>query len=461
MPDTLLNNDTIAAIATPYGMAGIGIIRISGSRSLETAEKLFRSSKNKKIESHKLYHGHFIESSGEVLDEVLLSYMKAPHSYTREDIIEINSHSGPVLLSRMLQIILSQDIRLAKPGEFTFRAFMNGRIDLLQAEAVMDIVNARSERGIVLSNRQMSGTPGEQIKDLRDKVLSLLSIAEVAIDYPEEEIGTETIDDSISQLENEIIKPIEEIIASHSARKIWVEGIETVIVGRVNAGKSSLLNRLIKEEKAIVSSVPGTTRDLIETTIYIKGIPLKVTDTAGLREGKGEIEKIGINLSRKKFKEADIALIMIDQSRSLNEDDRDIITSMDTDNSIVILNKNDLPSRIDEKEFNEITGDVPVVIISALTGDGIDLLKDKIAEKIITSDAGTENHLVPNIRQKTALMKALEHFRTAVSNLKEGLPMEIISFDLKSGIEKLEEITGENSGDDLYDKIFSEFCLGK
>ncbi len=461
MPYNLFDNDTIAAIATPYGKAGIGIIRISGPLSLATAEKLFRSSKNKKIESHRLYHGHFIEPSGEILDEVLLSYMKAPGSYTREDIVEINTHSGPVLLTRILQVILNQGIRLAKPGEFTFRAFINGRIDLLQAEAVMDIVNARSERGIILSNRQMQGEPGEQIKNLRDKVLGLLAMTEVAIDYPEEDIGSDSIDDAISELENEVIKPIEEIVASHSSRKIWVEGIDTVIVGRVNAGKSSLLNRLIKEEKAIVSSMPGTTRDLIETTIYIKGIPLKITDTAGLRDGKGEIEKIGINLSRKKFKEADIALIVIDQSRPLNDDDRNIISSMDSATSILILNKNDLPSRINEQEFRETAGEVAAVKISALTGEGIDTLRDIIAEKIISTDAGIENHLVPNVRQKTALMKALEQFRNAVSNLKEGYPMEIISFDLKSGIEQLEEITGETSDDDLYDKIFSQFCLGK
>jgi tRNA modification GTPase len=461
MPDKLLDNDTIAAIATPYGMAGIGIIRISGPISLKIAEKLFRSSKDKKIESHRLYHGYFMDPSGEILDEVLLSYMKAPNTYTREDIVEINSHSGPVLLSRILQTILHQGIRLAQPGEFTFRAFINGRIDLLQAEAVMDIVNARSERGIILSNRQMTGTSGEQIRELRNKVMDLLAIAEVAIDYPEEEVGAGSIDEAVFQLENEVIRPIEEIVASHSSRKIWVEGIDTVIVGRVNAGKSSLLNRLIREEKAIVSHVPGTTRDLIETTIYIRGIPLKITDTAGLRDGKGDIEKIGINLSRKKFKEADIALIVIDQSRPLNGDDRKIISSMDKTNSIVILNKNDLPSRIDERELKKLTGDVSVISTSALNGDGIEALRDKIADKIISTDAGVENHLVPNLRQKTALMEALEHFRNAVFNLRENSPMEIISFDLKSGIEKLEEITGETSGDDLYDRIFSQFCLGK
>lgn len=461
MPDSLFDNDTIAAIATPYGMAGVGIIRISGPMSKGVAERLFRSSKNKKIESHQLYHGHIVEPSGKILDEALLSYMKAPHSYTREDVVEINSHSGPLLLARLLQTILDQDVRLAKPGEFTYRAFINGRIDLLQAEAVMDLINARSERGIILSNRQMTGKPGNQIKEIRDEVLDLLALAEVAIDYPEEDSIIFPTNESISTLEKKIIKPIEEIVESHSSRKIWIEGIDTVITGRVNTGKSSLLNCLINEQKAIVSPIPGTTRDLIETTLYVKGIPLKITDTAGLRDGEGEIEKIGINLSKKKFKEADIALVVIDQSRPLNDDDRKILSNMDREKSIVILNKTDLPEKIDKGELGSITGDTVMVKVSALTSDGLDNLRDSIADKIISTDTGIENHLIPNIRQKNILSKALEHFRNTVKNLKQHYPMEIISFDLKSGIDKLEEITGESSNDDIYDRIFSQFCLGK
>ncbi len=461
MTDSMLNNDTIAAIATPYGLAGIGIIRISGPLSLETAKKLFRSSGNKEIKSHMLHHGHLVDPSGEIIDEVLLSYMKAPNSFTREDVVEINSHSGPVLLSKILQTVLDRGVRMAKPGEFTFRAFVNGRIELLQAEAVMDLINSRSERGIIISNRQLNGTPGKQINDLKDKALGILAMTEVAIDYPEEDLGSETISDAVDTLLNGIIKPVTKMIASHSSRKIWVEGIDTVIVGRVNAGKSSLLNRLIEEEKAIVSSVPGTTRDLIETTVYIKGIPLKITDTAGLRDSTEEIEKIGISLSRKKFKEADIVLAVFDQSRPLNDDDKEIINSMDKNNSIVILNKSDLNAQFDEKEIKDLAENVPAVKISARTGEGIDTLRDKIADKIVSSDSGLDNHLIPNIRHKDALLKALEHFKDAASNLENNSPMEIISFDLKSGIEQFEEITGEGSPDDLYDKIFSEFCLGK
>lgn len=457
----LPENDTIAAIATPYGMAGIGIIRISGPLSLTIAKRLFRSSKKKSIESHRLYHGHLIDPSGEIIDEVLLSYMKAPHTYTREDVIEINSHSGPVLLSKILEVILAQGIRLAKPGEFTFRAFINNRIDLIQAEAVMDLINAKSERGITLSNRQISGESGKEIKTLRNKALDLLAMAEVAIDYPEEEVITHDRESMLLTLERDIIKPVEKIISSHSSRKIWIEGIDTVIIGRVNTGKSSLLNRLIKEEKAIVSPIPGTTRDLIETTLYIKGIPFRITDTAGLREGKDAIELIGINLARKKLEEADIALAVIDRSRPLDENDRELLSSLDSNKCIIIMNKVDLPKVIDEEEIRELAGSATIVKISALTGEGVDILEESIVDKIIDSDTSLENHLVPNIRQKTALSKALGHFQNATSNLMQGQPMEIIAVDLKSGIENLEEVTGESSGDDLYDRIFSNFCLGK
>jgi tRNA modification GTPase len=457
----LPENDTIAAIATPYGMAGIGIIRISGPLSLTIAKRLFRSSKNKTIESHRLHHGHLIDPSGVIIDEVLLSYMKAPATYTREDIVEINSHSGPVLLSRILQVILEQGIRLAKPGEFTFRAFLNNRIDLIQAEGVMDLINAKSERGIILSNRQISGESGKEIRNLRNKTLDLLAMAEVAIDYPEEESDLHSKEVMQLQLVEEIIKPVEKIISSHTLRKIWIEGIDTVIIGRVNAGKSSLLNRLIREEKAIVSPIPGTTRDLIETTLYIKGIPFKITDTAGLREGKDAIELIGINLARKKLKEADIALAVIDQSRPLDENDRELLSGLDSNKCIIILNKCDLPKAVKEEEIRELAGESAIVKISALTGEGIDMLEERIVEKIIDSDTGLENHFVPNIRQKTALSKALGHFQNAATNLGHGYPMEIIAVDLKSGIENLEEVTGETSGDDLYDRIFSNFCLGK
>ncbi|NLA74812.1 MAG: tRNA uridine-5-carboxymethylaminomethyl(34) synthesis GTPase MnmE, partial [Deltaproteobacteria bacterium] len=436
----LPENDTIAAIATPYGMAGIGIIRISGALSYAIAQRLFRSSRDKKIESHRLYHGHFIDpSSGDSIDEILLSYMKAPKTYTREDIVEINSHSGPMLLSRILQVILDQGVRLAKPGEFTFRAFLNNRIDLMQAEAVMDLINARSEQGIILSNRQMRGEAGKEVKELRNRALDLLAMAEVAIDYPEEESISHSRETMRSALERDIIMPVQKIVSSHSLRKIWIEGIEAVIIGRVNTGKSSLLNRLINEEKAIVSPLPGTTRDLIETTLYIKGIPFKITDTAGLRQGRDAIELIGINLARKKLKEADIALAVIDRSRPLDENDRELLASIKDGKCIIILNKIDLPGAVDEEEIRHAAGEAAIVKISALTGEGIDMLEECIVNKVSETDTAVENHLVPNRRQKEALSKVLGFFQGTLSNLGHGQPMEIIAVDLRAAVESLEQ----------------------
>ncbi len=463
MPYDTLSNDTIAAISTSYGIAGVGIIRISGPDSKNIVHRLFRPSKEtEKINDRHLHHGYFIDpSSGNVLDEILLSFMKAPHSYTREDVVEINSHSGPVLLSKILHIILNNGARLAEPGEFTFRAYINGRIDLTQAEAVMDLVNAKSERGLILTGRQLKGDLAEKIKDLQQNVVNLLAVAEVAIDFPEEENEILSRERIAELLEKTVIAPIDEMISAYSGRKVWMEGIDTVIAGRVNAGKSSLLNRLLNEEKAIVTSVPGTTRDIIETTIYIKGIPLRLMDTAGMRQGRGEIERIGIELSKKKLKEADLVLAVIDQSRPLNLDDRELLSSINKKDSIVILNKSDLPARVKRPEVEALTGDIPITSISALTGEGIGRLRDIIADRITNNDMSVESSLIPNLRHKMALSKASAYFNDAAANLKHKAPMEIISVDLKAGLENLELITGESANDELYESIFSRFCLGK
>ncbi|MFC1840785.1 tRNA uridine-5-carboxymethylaminomethyl(34) synthesis GTPase MnmE [Thermodesulfobacteriota bacterium] len=463
MSYTPLANDTIAAISTSYGIAGVGIIRISGPDSKTIADRLFRPSKKTGIINNRhLHHGYFIDpSSGSVMDEILLSYMKAPHSYTREDVVEINSHSGPVLLSMLLQIVINQGVRLAEPGEFTFRAYINGRIDLTQAEAVMDLVNAKSERGLILTSRQLKGDLGEKIKDFQHEITNILAMTEAAIDFPEEEAEILPREQIIDILEKTITSSIDEIISAYSGRKVWMEGIDTVIAGRVNAGKSSILNRFLNEEKAIVTPVPGTTRDVIETTIYIKGIPLRLMDTAGIREGRGEIERIGIELSKKKLEEADLVLAVIDQSRPLNDDDKNLLSLINEKDSIIILNKNDLPSRVKKSEIKVFAQEIPITSISALTGDEIDTLRNIIADKIIDNDMSAESTIVPNLRHKKALSKARDYFNDAVTNLKSRAPMEIISVDLKGGLENLETITGESAGDELYDSIFSQFCLGK
>ena len=318
-----LDDDTIAAIATPIGQAGIGIIRISGPRAYEIAEKIFEP-KNPipGMLSHRLYLGHLCHpSSGDLIDEVLLSFMKAPHSYTREDVIEINSHSGYLLLSKILQIIIEQGARLARPGEFTLRAFLNGRIDLTQAEAVMDLINSKSDRGLHLASQQTRGSFRRELDGLRQSVVDILAHVETAIDFPEEETSILSRQQTACQIEEEAIKPIEALIEASARKRVWVDGINTVIVGRVNSGKSSLLNRLLDDERAIVTPIPGTTRDIIESFITIEGIPLRLMDTAGFRTVKDEAERIGLYLTEQKLTEADLLLVVIDQSRRLNQDD--------------------------------------------------------------------------------------------------------------------------------------------
>jgi tRNA modification GTPase len=464
MPYDPMNKDTIAAIATPFGQAGIGIVRISGALSRKIAERIFKPRKDiKDLESHHLYLGRLIDPfSGEMVDEVLLSFMKAPQSYTREDVVEINSHSGPVLLSRILQIVLKEGARLAKPGEFTFRAFSNGRIDLTQAEATVDLINSRSDNGLIMASRQIRGELRKKIEDLRQKALEILAHTEVTIDFSEEESVVMARKDIASFMERELIEPIGKIISAHARRRIWMDGIVTVIAGRVNVGKSSLLNLLLNEQRAIVTPIPGTTRDVIESTIYIEGLPFRLMDTAGLRKVRGKVEKIGINLSEQKLREADLSLLLVDQSRSLNEDDIGILSKAQKEKSLIIINKIDLPSRLDEEFLRGISEDRPIVKISALTGEGITDLYGAIRDKVIEMDIDTSSlSLAPNLRHKEALMEASKYFKTAVLNTMEGYPMEIIAVDIHSGLLALAEITGETGSEDLYNKIFSEFCLGK
>jgi tRNA modification GTPase len=458
------DRDTIAAVATPIGQAGIGIVRLSGQRAGEIAEKIFRPKRPAKgLQSHHLYLGDLIDpSSDQMIDEVLLTLMKAPHSYTREDVVEINSHSGYLLLSTILQIVLNEGARLAKPGEFTFRAFINGRIDLTQAEAIVDLINSKSERGLQLASEQIRGEFRAEIEGLRKKVVEILAHTEVAIDFPEEEYGDISREEAAQWIAKDLVEPVEDIMAAHAQRKIWMDGINTVIVGRVNAGKSSLLNRLLNEPRAIVTPIPGTTRDIIESTINIEGIPIRLMDTAGFRKVKGEVEKIGINLTKEKLASADLSLIVIDQSRPLNQDDLNIIAQAEKKKSLILINKVDLATRMSEDELDAVLDGMRVVKISALTGEGIDGLRKAIRDHIITADVdSTSSRLAPNLRHRAALTDAFKYFSNASGNMREGLPLEVIALDLNSGLEALGEIIGETTNDEIIDKIFSDFCLGK
>jgi len=387
--------------------------------------------------------------------------MRAPHTYTREDVLEINSHSGYALLSKILEIILGQGARLARPGEFTLRAFLNGRIDLTQAEAVIDLINSRSERGLYLASRQIQGSFKGEIEGLRQRATHILARAEVAIDFPEEEPDLAFREEETEEIAKDLINPIEALIEAYESR-IWVDGINTVIAGRVNAGKSSLLNRLLNEQRAIVTPIPGTTRDIIESTINIEGIPLKLMDTAGFRRVNDEVERLGINLTKRKLKESDFVLIVIDQSRPLGQDDLDTILQSRGKKALIAINKIDLPSRLGQGADSEALSLFPSVKISALTGQGLDQLKKAMKNCILEGRLDTTSSLaVPNLRHRHALHNALQFFKAAERRTREEAPMEIIAFELRSGLDALGEITGETTSDEVLDSIFSQFCLGK
>jgi len=457
------NPDTIAAVATPAGQAGIGIVRMSGPKARKIADKIFRPRYPvDSYQSHRLYLGHLIDpASGTAIDEVFVAYMAAPQTYTREDVVEINSHSGPLLLEQILKILLREGVRLAKPGEFTFRAFMNGRIDLTQAEAIIDLINAQSERGLQLASNQIHGRLRAEIETLRQKAVDLLAHIEVAIDFPEEEVSLLHREETGSRVQTDLIEPVSRILARYGERKLWLEGLKTVIVGRVNAGKSSLLNRLINEEKAMVTPIPGTTRDVIESTIHMDGLPLRLMDTAGFRKVRGKLEKIGIHRAEQKMEEADLVLLVIDRSRPLQSEDLDLLARVQKKKALVVLNKIDLPARVTEEALESAAVGLARVRISALKGDGIEELRKAIRDEIDSGVDTTDLGVAPSLRHKEALDRASGHFQKSVSNLREGLPLEIVAADLQEGLEALGEIVGETTNEDVLDRIFSRFCIGK
>jgi len=457
------NPDTIAAVATPAGQAGIGIVRMSGPKAREIAENIFRPrTPVDAFQSHRLYLGHLIDpASGTAIDEVLVAYMAAPHTYTREDVVEINSHSGPLLLEQILKILLREGVRPAKPGEFTFRAFMNGRVDLTQAEAIIDLINAQSERGLQLASNQIHGRLRAEIETLRQKTVDLLAHVEVAIDFPEEDVSLLHREETAGRVQTDLLDPVSRILARYGERKLWLEGLKTVIAGRVNAGKSSLLNRLINEEKAMVTPIPGTTRDVIESTIHMEGLPLRLMDTAGFRKGRGKLEKIGIHRAEQKMEEADLVLLVIDQSRPLQSEDLELLARVQKKKAVVVLNKIDLPARVNEEAFERAAVGLTQVRISALKGDGIEELRKAIRDEITTEIDTSDLGVAPSLRHKEALDRASDHFQKSVSNLREGLPFEIVAADLQEGLEALGEIVGETTNEEVLDRIFSRFCIGK
>lgn len=461
-----MKQDTIAAISTPLGYSGIGIVRMSGEESFLIARKIFLPGRKRKIcwnRSFKMHYGWIVDpGTKEVVDEVLLSLMKAPHTYTREDIVEINCHGGPVALRRVLDICLSQGARLAKPGEFTLRAFLNGRIDLSQAESVLDIVQAETEKSLKMAVNALRGNFSKIINRLRDKMVDLLSCIEAEIDFSEEEIEILTGEEKEKKVQ-EFLKDIKELIEKAKTSQIYREGIKVVIFGKVNVGKSSLLNYLLEKERAIVSSIPGTTRDTIEEIINIEGYPCRIIDTAGFCQAKEELEKESVRRTLISLKQADIVILMVDGSSPLEKQDFEIFSFVKElkKDIIPVINKIDLPLKIKEEILKKIFPSFSPVKISATKGINIEKLRERIKDLILKKLVPSSDEFMINLRHKNLLEKTHTCLERAQKALKEKLSEEFIAVELKEAIGYLDEITGKKLEGEVLERIFSNFCKGK
>lgn len=454
---------TIAAIATAPGEGGIGIVRISGSQAADVADALFHTKKIKSFheaEPYRLYFGHVVRKDQRV-DEGLAVYMKAPHSYTGEDVVEIQIHGSTEALRETLELALENGALPASRGEFTKRAFLNGRLDLTQAEAVMDIIEARGSAALSQAESHLSGALSRFVKMSRDELTDLITKLEVTIDYPEEDLEDLT-NEQIGEGLDGIEKSLSSLLKRSEEGRIIKDGLRTAIVGRPNAGKSSLLNALLQEDRAIVTDIPGTTRDTIEESIKIGGVPLVLMDTAGLRETDNKVEKIGIERAKKSMEQADLVLAVIDGSHPLEKEDRELLSSLKGRKSMVILNKYDLPQEVDEEEIKALAGDAPVVSLSARYGSGMEELEEALRRLTETQDRDAGRRLfLTNLRHVDLVKKALEAVRRAQQSLQDGMPADCITVDLVEAWNRMGEITGETVDNELINKIFERFCVGK
>lgn len=455
--------DTIAAVATSIGEGGISIIRVSGDKALKIVSSIFKGKNDRSLEDIKSYtmrYGHIIDKTdGEVIDEVIVSYMKGPRSFTAEDTIEINCHGGVVSTNRVLEEVIKAGARIAEPGEFTKRAFLNGRIDLSQAEAVIDIIRAKTDLSMKSALAQSEGRISREINKLRHRLLGVIAHIEATVDFPEDDLE-EITSDKVTEDLIHINEELRGLLATANEGKILREGLNVVIVGKPNVGKSSLLNAILMENRAIVTEVAGTTRDVIEEYINIDGIPIKIIDTAGIRETEDVVEKIGVERSKEKINEADLIILMLDLSRELDDEDKEIIRYIKDRKYILILNKADLETRLDKKEIAELNPD-NIIETSARTGEGIDELKRLIKEMFFRGEVSATEVMITNNRHKEALLRAKERCEAALFTLNSRLSIDLASIDVRSAWSHLGEITGETLEEDLIDKIFSEFCIGK
>ncbi|MBR0008858.1 MULTISPECIES: tRNA uridine-5-carboxymethylaminomethyl(34) synthesis GTPase MnmE [Bacillus] len=458
--------DTIAAISTPMGEGAIAIVRLSGPEAIQIADKIYKGPKGKtlsSVESHTIHYGHIVDRpSDRVVEEVMVSVLKAPRTFTREDVIEINCHGGIVTVNQVLQLALREGARLAEPGEFTKRAFLNGRIDLSQAEAVMDLIRAKTDRAMNVAMNQMEGRLSALVRRLRSEILETLAHVEVNIDYPEYDDVEEMTHQILVEKATAVKKEIETLLRTSEQGKILREGLSTVIIGRPNVGKSSLLNSFVHEAKAIVTDIPGTTRDVIEEYVNVRGVPLRLVDTAGIRETEDIVERIGVERSRQVLKEADLILLVLNYSEELSDEDVKLFEAVEGMDVIVILNKTDLEAKIDTERVRELANGRPVVTTSLLKEEGINDLEEAIQSLFYTGaiESGDLTY-VSNTRHISILQQAKRAIEDALSGIEQDVPIDMVQIDLTRCWELLGEIIGDSVHESLIDQLFSQFCLGK
>lgn len=462
-----MDDETIAAISTPMGEGAIAIVRLSGGNAIDIASRLFHGKSGNAlcdVMSHTMHYGTIIDPETETsrtVEEVMVSVMRAPKTFTRENIVEINCHGGLVSVNRVLELTLRHGARLAEPGEFTKRAFLNGRIDLSQAEAVMDLIRSKTDRAMNVAMGQMEGRLSELIKRLRQTLLETVAHVEVNIDYPEYD-AEEMTHDWLLEKTRSVRHEIEQLQTTARQGKILREGLSTVIIGRPNVGKSSLLNSLVHENKAIVTEVPGTTRDVIEEYVSIRGVPLRLLDTAGIRETEDIVERMGVDRSRKVLKEADLTLLLLNYHEALSEEDEKLFAAVEGMDAIIVVNKSDLSHNLSLERVREMAGDLPVITTSLLEDKGIDQLEEAIADMFFNGEVeAADATYVSNSRHVALLNQAYTAIGEAISAIEAGMPVDMAQIDLTRTWEILGEIVGDTVSDGLIDQLFSQFCLGK
>ncbi len=457
------NMETIAAISTAIGESGISIVRMSGNKSIEIANKIFKPHGKKSIkeaENRKFLYGHIVENN-EILDEVLVVKFLAPHSYTAEDMVEIHAHGGIISVRRILNLLLKEGARLADRGEFTKRGFLNGRIDLTQAEAVIDMIKAKTEDAFDISLKHLSGDITKALSKIQDEVISMQAQIIANIDFPEDEVDVVTFDELLNR-SNSINEKLSYLIENSEKGRLLRDGINTIILGKPNVGKSSLLNKMLKTERAIVTDVEGTTRDIIEDYINLDGILLKITDTAGIRDTKDEVEKIGVDIAKKKLIDADLIIAIFDVSRKFDENDREIVKLIENKKSIVILNKSDLEAKVSDEDIKELLGDRFILKLSIKNDDSTIKIEDYIKKMFFNGEIRQKNEIyLSNIRHINAVKAAKEVMLEVDRDIKNKVFLDLIEVNLEEVLNEISKITGVITTEDVLDRVFSEFCIGK